>query len=251
MSPQVGNFVQDLVEMAKAMDELPGVKSELIYAKQAILERDEIVQAREVRILELKAELETKNEAIRALEVAKDQAETMFLELDERVSKVLAMRPAIADMVNNIFDMIDPPKPQPEPVNVPITEGIAPSNERNTELLADWAQDKVETSIMPQGQSESPSMNDGLGTSQDKLDGLSQGQSDLDPTSASTTGSQSASVPSTAESVVGAEAEAVNGPYFGKNHFDTPNYVPYGEWIEGGGTHAGYWQRREDQVKYG
>src|SRR6266849_2950976 len=69
MSPAVGNFVHDLVEMAKAMDTLPQVEAENASLKTAIGEAQQQVQDREIAIFGYKEEIEVLNAKVRSLEV--------------------------------------------------------------------------------------------------------------------------------------------------------------------------------------
>lgn len=119
MSPNVGNFVHDLVEMAKAMETLPQVEAELSQAKAETEILRQTVAAREEAILRYKAEIETLHETIRKVEVERDSAETMFLELDEKVHTVLGNAASIGVLVEGVKGLLDPPKPIPVPEPTP------------------------------------------------------------------------------------------------------------------------------------
>lgn len=125
MSPNVGNFVHDLVEMAKAMEELPAVREELGKALTANDRLAGTVMDRESTIQRLKAEIETHLATIRRVEVERDNAEIMFLELDERTHKVLANVKNAMDQLDQAVTSLDPPKPQPVPA---VSEAMAVSS---------------------------------------------------------------------------------------------------------------------------
>lgn len=115
MSPNVGNFVHDLVEMAKAMETLPQVEAERDRLNRDYNSALVTVADRETTILRLKTEIEAHLATIRKLEVDRDHAELMFLELDERTHKVLANVKNAMDQLDQTVSQLDPPKPQPAP----------------------------------------------------------------------------------------------------------------------------------------
>lgn len=177
MSPNVGNFVHDLVEMAKAMEELPSVKDALEVERNVSKIYADQVQERELRIIELKAEIDKHLETIRGLEVAKDAAETMFLEADDRTARALDFIKATFGNAGALIQALEPAKASPT-AEVPVqavsevagevkpSEGFdeagyrtdPPMHEAQLEgTPPDWKQDQAETSrIAPQGQSENP-----------------------------------------------------------------------------------------------
>lgn len=205
MSPHVGNFVQDLVEMAKATERLPGLEAELAKAHDDIETYAKQVQAREMHIIELKAEIDAKNEVIRSLEVAKDQAETMFLELDEKTNQVVHKLCDAADVVKAAMLILDPPKPQPEPVKAEPEATIEPAGN------------------VDQGQGEpDPTAS---GSTASATDGPSEQTAQV--YGATSTNDATATQPSP-------------GSYSGLRYYDHPTYVAYDSWIEGGGTEEDY-----------
>lgn len=116
MSPHVGNFVADLVEMAKATEELPKVQAEL---RQLHDDNDTLAKsllAREEAILRYKAEIEELHAKVRATEVARDDAEFRFLEAEEHAAKATTLARNAASILGDLIPVLDPPKPQPEPI---------------------------------------------------------------------------------------------------------------------------------------
>lgn len=152
MSPNVGNFVHDLVEMAKAMETLPQVEAALRTAEQSNRQLSETVASREEAILRYKAEIETLNAKVRATEAERDDAELRFLETDERLSHVLSMVKASQVGLEKAVVLLDPPKPVPMPEPVYTTSGFEGQREGNpistgsTETLTPTTDAPVDTS---------------------------------------------------------------------------------------------------------
>lgn len=118
MSPVMDNFVHSLVEMARAMEELPLVQAECERLRQATTEQSIMIASREQSILRLKSEIEGLQANVRDAEVSRDDAELRFLELDEKAGKVLHLLASITPTVVSAADLLSPPKPEPvlEPV---------------------------------------------------------------------------------------------------------------------------------------
>ena len=111
MSPHaVNNFVSDLVLMAQAMEKLPQVQADLADTKHELNAAYDIVQDRELRILDLKTEVEALQAKLREAEVAKDQAETMFLEADDRTSRALEFIKASFGAAGSLIQALEPPR---------------------------------------------------------------------------------------------------------------------------------------------
>lgn len=121
MSPNVANsLVHDLVEMAKAMEQLPQVQAE---AAQLRAERDECLEGiagREATILRLKAEIESLHADKRALEVARDEAQFHALEANDRTQRALEFIKATFGNAGALIQALEPPKPEPTPAEVPV-----------------------------------------------------------------------------------------------------------------------------------
>lgn len=79
------NFVSELVQMARAFEELPGVKAELEAANGHIEDYARQVQRLEMRLIDAKAEIDAAHAATTKAEVERDHAETMFLETDQKL----------------------------------------------------------------------------------------------------------------------------------------------------------------------
>src|ERR1700731_3601897 len=89
MSPHaVNSLVTDLVQMAKAMEELPQVQADLTNAIHKIDDQQEIILHREAEITSLRQQIATMATKISQTEVDRDDAELRFLELEERFGKL-------------------------------------------------------------------------------------------------------------------------------------------------------------------
>lgn len=110
MSPHaVNNFVTDLVEMAKAMEELPQVRTALAEAQAEAETQRHTISLREESILRLKAEIEALNDRNHKLEAERDDAELRFLELEEKHGGLTKLIQAAASAVG----MVDKPAAAP------------------------------------------------------------------------------------------------------------------------------------------
>jgi hypothetical protein len=120
MSPHaMTSLVSDLVEMAKAVELLPQVQAELDRARETIDHRGQHIEQLELKAHAYKQEIETLHSTIRELEVAKDQAETMFLEADERTTRALDFIKSSFCAAGSLIQALKPAKVEPivEPIN--------------------------------------------------------------------------------------------------------------------------------------
>ena len=230
MSPHaVNNFVSDLVLMAQAMERLPQIEADLANAKdqeQILLERIASMNADLEQSRSYAASLEQK---VRETEASRDDAELRFLELDERAGKALDWLADIESAAEGIRSRLMPPTPQPVPEGLH-SEAIAHSegNEiaTHSEPIPQVSEVKPiaadPMSITPHQELSHP--NDG---------GATTGAASEPQTEASTSSWASPTPPDTKPQ-----------PYAGKNYFEWPGYVEYGDWLAGGGTHDDYWPRR-------
>lgn len=229
MSPNVGNFVHDLVEMAKAMETLPQVQAELERANTQIEQYAKQVQEREIAIIDYKAKIEELQSKVRATEAERDDAELRFLDLEEKVHLVIGTLSHVGELVGDVESKLTPPKPQPEPVveAQPQSSGLG----------------------QPQGQGESPPISSstsmehpaevsggGLETPQPQAN---QDQSEVNPTNPATEPMTSVSSNDAKNSDAGNTAKP-SGPYTSKLYYDHPVYVTLWDWLDGGGTEENY-----------
>ena len=207
MSPHVGNFVADLVEMAKATEELPGVRQELAAVRAELEAARSTIADREASILSLKSEIEAKSAAIHSAEVARDDTELRFLEIDDRMLKLeQSFQTALeamdaTDKLIQSYKPVPNPEPQPEAKPIPVEEAPYYS--------------------APLGQSAS------------------------DPTSAHTPDSSPTTQECNGTVQTVERSSTDPQPYAGLRYHDYPSYVSYSNWIAGGGTDADYHWRPE------
>lgn len=218
MSPNTANsLVHDLVEMAKAMDVLPQVEQERDSLKAEVDRLSQSVQDRELRIVDYKSKVDELLARVRATEAERDDAELRFLELDEKAHKVLGLLKGISDYASSAEVVIDPPKPQPEPV-VEVPNPVL-------HIHAGHGYD-----ALPQGSSEVPPTS----ASNPSAGLAASGQ----PASQSATGAESVTTENASPQLD--EAPKPSGPYTGRLYHDYPTYVSRWDWIAGGGTDESY-----------
>lgn len=112
MSPHaVNSFVNDLVAMAKAVEDLPKVQSDLDTACTKIDALERTVQDRELAIIDYKATITDLQSQLRNAEVSRDDAELRFLEVEDKQLNILAMAKAARASLEQMTTLLDPPKP--------------------------------------------------------------------------------------------------------------------------------------------
>jgi hypothetical protein len=121
----VNDLASSFVAMAAAYERLPQLEHEIRSLKQAHEVDLDTIQMLELRIIDLKNEIETKNASIRALEVSRDDAELRFLECDDAKASLVRAVQAMLGEGQGILQAIMPvPEPTPEPVAVmPLVDG--------------------------------------------------------------------------------------------------------------------------------
>lgn len=214
MSPHVGNFVQDLVEMAKAVERVPELEAELARTQG---QRDIALdhnQALESNIIGYKSQIETLNERVRSLEVERDDASFRVLEAEDTANAVLVKARAMQTALEGMIEKLDPPKPEPEKSAElqaqPVPTESIQSVTDPTFSEPDWKQDQAETSRLPQ--KEAP-------------------KSDINPSDTSSMVSGDGST----QLAIGSDQ-----PYLGKKYHFEPSYLSLHEWLRGGGTEENY-----------
>src|SRR5258705_868792 len=124
MSPHVANFVHDLVAMAKAMEENPILQDQIEVLKTQLSAAQDHNAGLEVNIISYKQQIDDLQAKVRQAEVARDDAEFRFLELDEKSHTVLGDIESILTLANAAKLILNPPKPEPVRESIPflITE---------------------------------------------------------------------------------------------------------------------------------
>ncbi len=220
MSPHaVNNFVTDLVEMAKAMEELPRVREELDRANTTIENYAKQIHSVQMDLEQSKSYAADLEQKVRNAEASRDDAEMRFLELDEKASKALGALGNIMANVNDAVKDLTPPKP--EPVKEP-------------EAIADKAADEVANKPYSWPALEPMPVSGWADPS--------PGQSVTVPTPHDAGGHPSDSSPNATTAPVEATATAdPSEPYAGKRYKEVSGYIPHHEWIAGGGDDNDYW----------
>ena len=223
MSPAVGNFVQDLVEMAKATEQLPQALADNERLKAALDASSQQVQDRELAISRYKEEIESLQAKVRSLEVERDDASFRVMEAEDHAHATLATARAIQEHLNGMIGQLDPPKPQPEPVH----EAVKSIEEVQQEPVA------PATEPVPVPTDRSGDVPNWAGP---------QGQSVADPTATSSQPSMShtASIAESGDTSPVHSDTPPPGRYSGKRYFDHPYYVSLAGWLAEGGTEEDY-----------
>jgi hypothetical protein len=234
MSPSVGNFVTDLVEMAKATEQLPIVERERDQLKADNDTLRDTIQSLQLRAIDRKEEIERHLATIRQLEVARDDAELRFLEADEHASHVLSMVRASMVGLEKAALILDPPKPQPEAIpevvkGIEEVPALDPTGSSSGGQFPPEAPDYSKADAEPVPVEQSPYYN------------APAGQSEADPI-ASTGQASMENVP-TSSNVLESVSTHEPYPYSDKRDYDIPTWISYHDWIAGGGTEDDYNQR--------
>lgn len=248
MSPNVGNFVHDLVEMAKAMELLPQVQLDL---QNANVEADRLrsaVMERENRIVDLNAEIEALHAEVRDAEGRADKAETMFLEADDRTIAALSFIKAQFGAAGALIQALEPPKPvvvEPasavsETVTVEGSEQVQAEPVSMEEALADPSKrhDMFPEAVYYEKHEPQSGQSESLPPAQSME---VQSAPTAEP---SRQGSATELTPTTG-------LETIAKPFEGKFYYDLLVYVSLSDWIAGGGTEQGYYASRPYIAPYG
>lgn len=225
MSPHVGNFVQDLVEMAKATEMLPQVQAENERLIRDNAEMADKVAAREETILRLKADIERLNEAVREAEVSRDDAELRFLEADDVANRVhrkvadveAVLRSMAADLEGLKPKLLEPPQAEPQDQSEPLPQ-VPPAN----------------TSDTPNDAGPVPATPEAAGSTGTEGSGVEQARGE--------------GVSVTPDPIVAPVVESPHtdagvtspGPYVGKLYIRVPGWISRENWLAGGGTDETY-----------
>ena len=248
MSPHaMTSLVSDLVEMAKAVELLPQVQAELDRARETIDHRGQHIEQLELKAHAYKQEIETLHSTIRSLEVARDDAELRFLELDEHASAVTRSLGDMQAALGQAVVLLSPPKPQPEPEPInphanepplPVSPALHVEDQKPSVGSEEWSrQYNAETETMKafsEGQSEPDPL------PQPPISNTSEGYT----VEHGGTGTIESEHGNSAQS-----SEPPSGPYYGKRYIDIPGWVSRDEWLAGGGTQYDYdWRYGQDYL---
>lgn len=226
---QINSLVGDLVAMAQAMERLPQVEAECRM-------RDETITAMRKNLEELDADLEqarsyaaSLEQKVRDAEVAKDQAETMFLEADERTSRALDFIKATFGNAGSLIQALEPVKEVPVPLEHTLSSGHMEAGSSGQSMAGSTALNEIshfEAGV--QGQSEAPLPDVPLTT--DHSAPLPVPSADAaHGSNDSWAGPASTDTP-----------PAPKPPFSGVNYIDVKGWHSREDWLAGGGTNESY-----------
>jgi uncharacterized coiled-coil protein SlyX len=225
MSPHaVNSFVNDLVQMAQAMERVPSLEHDLAMANRAI---EDLTKAMADRIADIEQARQRNGELEQKLhdaEVARDDAELRFLELDEKANAVVKALQGVQATLGVHILSLDPAKPEPTP-------------EPEVKPIIDPLQTATTASVFA---------DNGIGINETK------GQSEPLPTAEPV----SIASPNASSETVFKQDDASSGPspkpvgrYAGKRYANHPFYVSLSQWLAEDGTEEDYLWRPEPAQK--
>ncbi len=250
---RVGSFVSDLVEMAKAVEQVPVLERELHNAGSVINSLQQTRSDLEVSLEASRRYAATLEQRCHDLEVQRDSAELRFLESDDAVGTLKrAMRIAM-DEVDSALQAVTPVVPEPkadewaelmanplsEPSDFPLVDGpLVPLDDDR--MSPNYGGTEVNDGSMPQGEEASAdATSDPTTSATSPTDGVSVPS---DPHSSTASSSPTPTSPSAppVEPSTGAASDSNHGPYSGKLYINVPGYVSRADWIAGGGSEGDY-----------
>lgn len=252
---QINSFVGNLVEMAKAYEELPGVRQALAEAEFNSATLADTIAQREASILRLKAELEAAHEATRKVEAERDEAIGSFLAADDRADKILAFVKTTFGNAGALIQAVEPAQPQAD------IEPIPPTLPAIDNPLYGDPMAEAPLHAVPQGESALGEPNAPSGftshpiASSLTVDGSAnvsheplayEPAPEVAPTPTPTPAPSAPTgtgTESDRSSYDGASPDAIQ-PYAGRYYIDVPGWISLSDWLAAGGTEADYYFRR-------
>lgn len=245
---QINSFVGNLVEMAKAYEELPGVQAELSAAHGTLEVQSNTISRLEQRIMELKGEVEAAHANTHRVEAERDEAIGSFLAADNRAMRALDFIKAGFGSAGAFVQSLEPPKPEPKADEVKPVEPMPPEMAKigeNTYFGAAEAEPAPVHPFVVDPLAESP------------LHPAPQGERALEEPASSghaltPTDGWAPSADNTASSEASASGlhptpneppaapDASHGPYHGRKYVQVPGFISRQDWVNGGGTEADY-----------
>jgi len=119
MSPSVGNFVRDLVEMAQATERVPQLEEEIASMRKALSEALDHNAGLEVNIISYKQQIDDLQAKVRSLEVERDDASFRVMEAEDVATSTLLKAKDAQVILNDLITKLEPPKPVLEPQALP------------------------------------------------------------------------------------------------------------------------------------
>jgi hypothetical protein len=214
---QINSLVGDLVAMAQAMERLPQVEGrvrDLEATLMAAMNENASVHGDLEQSRSYAASLEQK---VHDAEVARDDAELRFLELDEQAGKAVHSLADIMDIANELRTKLDTVGvKQPEPIISEVKPIAAdPTSAPFPSVTTPTALAPIDH---PQGQSEA-----------DPIHGASQEPQE-----------HPANTISVEPSATQSPTPTPPQPYAGKRYIYVPDFISRQDWLDGGGNEADY-----------
>lgn len=116
MSPNMSNFFHEFAAAAQAMEQLPKIEAERDDLRRELSSTLDRVQRLEQKLMDRSAEIDALHAKVREAEKARDDAETMFLECDDKLSAFRRLAQGIVGDIESLRKAQEPPAPvAPEP----------------------------------------------------------------------------------------------------------------------------------------
>lgn len=269
MSPHaVNSFVSDLVTMAQAMERLPQIEHELSAANAEVHDWKARYDLLALDLEQSRSYATKLEAAVHDAEVAKDAAETMFLQADDRTMRAVEFIKAQFGAAGSLIQALEPERAKPVAEETVREETLVHPLDRqggwhNEEIITPQVSEVKPIAANPTASETHSFTHETAPVSAETSTSVGsghlgsidppQGQSEPDPTAGKETtshrtessGSGVQSETDTISSVPNWAAPAAPDtkpqPYAGLSYQDYPRYVSYNDWIDGGGTSDTYY----------
>jgi len=271
MSPSVGNFVHDLVEMAKATERLPILEDQVREYEAQKLRDGETIARLEIKLMERSAEISELQTKLRSVEAERDDAGFRCLEAEDKVDalrRLVKGFAADAGTLLNIFTadagaFLNIVEEKIEEVKAPSSTTAAAVPDASPEAsVSGQSSGEGQSALDPTSVvgvhitqtdvSSEPAVVQGTVAStegQSASHPIPQPTPDHAPTedaefqrSAPLSDTAGASWQGQPRNEIGqfAKSEPIHGRFFGLRYHSMPGFIPREEWLAGGGTEADY-----------
>ena len=255
MSPNIGNFVHDLVEMARATEELPRVREELAKTEFLTKSQGDTIHRLESKSHDLELEIETLRANIRSLVCERDDASFRELEAQDKVLAWERLVGGFQSEVGSLKQAYEKMETTPIPLPLPVTSAIPDLNATESGATAE-AKGESAFSPLPQAPSSLGALeNPILHVTSSASPGVESSQAttpspeDREPADPIATGTVAniESPPATVfcASPIDNAPLGDHGPYHGLFYRDLPVYISHDEWVAGEGSEENYWRRNK------
>lgn len=253
MTREGSNFIREIAEAYAALEREPERIAELSRMASECERLRETIQHRELRIIDLKVEVEDAQTKARKAEADRDDAELRFLEADDKLDKLRRLVQAFS------MDAALLCQPEPKPVSVPLPDTtidqsassppspVTPPSIGSTDMDGESGEVKPATyfDYDNTGESHPTSQPSTTDSELQTRSGTVLGERVADPTASKETTPSPIVEFGTAESSAPVSSPASveqpsAGPYHGKKYAEWPYFVSLQGWLNGGGTEEDY-----------